>query len=390
MGIPWYRENMSGYIKRKWDDLSSVMSTGQVMVIYGPRRVGKTTLVEEYLKRLGTEASILRTTGEDSATIEALGSQSIKKLKDFAGTYEYLFIDEAQAVPKVGLGLKMLIDALPDRKIIATGSSSFDLGNKLGEPLTGRQRRLTLFPIALGELLDTFGRHEVKSDLMDYLVFGMYPEVRSIDGRDNKIIRLKSLVESYLLKDILQFGDIKNPLAIRRLLTHLAYQVGSLVSLNELASNLQIDIKTVQRYLDLLEQSFVIYPLGGYRRNLRSEMIQKRKYYFFDVGIRNALIGDFNDPLVRGDSGGLFENFVVIERLKYRTYGSLFYANDYFWRDQSGPEIDLIEDYDGRLHGCEIKWNPKAKAKLPAKFAEHYPNSEFTVINRDNLLDHLT
>jgi predicted AAA+ superfamily ATPase len=380
---------MSSYIKRKWDDLSAVMFAGQVTVIYGPRRVGKTTLVEEYLKRLDTGVSILRTTGEDSATIEALSSQSIEKLKDFAGTYEYLFIDEAQAIPKVGLGLKMLIDMLPNRKIIATGSSSFDLGNKLGEPLTGRQRRLTLFPTALGELIDTFGRHEVKNDLMDYLVFGMYPEIRSIDGRDNKIIYLKSLVESYLLKDILQFGDIKNPLAIRRLLTHLAYQIGSLVSLNELASNLQIDVKTVQRYLDLLEQSFVIYPLGGYRRNLRSEMIQKRKYYFYDVGIRNALIGDFNDPLVRGDIGGLFENFVIIERLKYRTYGSLFYANDYLWRDQSGPEIDLIEDYDGTLHGFEIKWNPTAKAKLPTKFSNHYQNSEFAVITRDNLLDYL-
>jgi predicted AAA+ superfamily ATPase len=381
---------MDSYIKRKWDDLSAVMSAGRVTVIYGSRQVGKTTLVEEYLKRLGTGVPILRTTGEDSATIEALSSQSIEKLKDFAGTYEYLFIDEAQAVPKVGLGLKMLVDMLPDRKIIATGSSSFDLGNKLGEPLTGRQRRLTLFPIALGELIDTCGRHKVKQGLPDYLVFGMYPEIRSIDGRDNKIGYLKSLVESYLLKDILQFGDVKNPLVIRRLLTHLAYQVGSLVSLNELASNLQIDVKTVQRYLDLLEQGFVIYPLGGYRRNLRSEMTQKRKYYFYDVGIRNALIGDFNDPSVRGDIGGLFENFVIIERLKYRAYGSLFYANDYFWRDQSGPEIDLVEDYDGILHGFEIKWNPAAKAKLPTKFSEHYPNNEFSAITRDNLLDYLT
>jgi predicted AAA+ superfamily ATPase len=374
-------------IERHYNDLKKELQDGRVLVIYGPRRVGKTTLVQGFLDNLKTE-KILRTTGEDLATIEALSSQSIEKLKDFAGSYEYIFIDEAQMIPKVGLGLKMLIDALPDCKIIATGSSSFDLTYKLGEPLTGRQNKLILFPIAVSELIATFGEHQVKNDLSDFLTFGMYPEIRSIDGRNDKIARLKELVEAYLLRDVLQFAEVRNQLAVRRLLTALAYQIGSTVSLNELATVVQVDVKTVQRYLDLLEQSFVIYALGGYSRNLRSEMVQKRKYYFYDVGVRNALIGDFNDPFVRGDIGGLFENFVVIERLKQRKYGELFYANDYFWKNESNQEVDLVEDYDGALHGIEIKWNPKARV-APNRLAKVYPRASMEVVNRDNVVDFL-
>ncbi|MDR2524189.1 MAG: ATP-binding protein [Candidatus Nomurabacteria bacterium] len=379
---------MKKYIKRRYDNLEKHIIHGKITVIYGPRQIGKTTLVDNYLDGLKNR-QIYRTTGEDRTTIEALSSQSVEKLKDFAGTYDYIFVDEAQAIPGVGLGLKMLIDALPDKKIIVTGSSSFDLTYKLGEPLTGRQNKLILYPVSLGELEKTFGRNAVKGDLADYLTFGMYPEIRAIDGRNNKIRRLDSLVESYLLRDILQIVAVKNPLAIRRLLTALAYQIGSLVSLNELASIVQIDVKTVQRYIDLLTQSFVIYPLGGYSRNLRNEMVQKRKYYFYDVGIRNAIIGDFNDPMIRGDIGGLFENFVVMERAKYRAYGELFYANDFFWRNDVGQEIDLVEDHDGVLHGLEIKWNPNAKFKTPTIFTENYPNSTIDLITRDNLLKFL-
>jgi predicted AAA+ superfamily ATPase len=375
---------MKDYIKRRYDDLSKQIKRDKITVIYGPRQVGKTTLVNRYLdSRAGK--SILKTTGEDRVTIDALSSQSVEKLKDFAGTYDYIFIDEAQAIPGVGLGLKMLIDTAPKSKIIVTGSSSFDLTYKLGEPLTGRQNKLILYPISIGELEKTYGRQAVKNDLADYLTFGMYPEIRATDGRNNKIRQLNTLVESYLLRDVLQIADVKNPLAVRRLLVALAYQIGSLVSLNELASTVQIDVKTVQRYLDILAQSFVIYPLGGYSRNLRSEMVQKRKYYFYDVGIRNAVIGDFNDPMIRGDIGGLFENFVVMERVKYRAYGELFYANDYFWRSDSEQEIDLIEDYDGILHGYEIKWSPTAKVKKPTAFVKNYPNGTIEFVNRDNL-----
>ncbi|GHU63132.1 ATPase [Spirochaetia bacterium] len=371
---------------RHYGDLRPLMLPKRVLVLYGPRRVGKTTLVDRYLDSMGANTHILRASGDNLSELTLLSSQESRHLLDWASGYDTIFIDEAQRIPNIGLGLKILIDTRPELTIIATGSASFDLAGKLGEPLTGRQVPVTLYPLSLGELRNTMNDFEIRRNLDDFLIFGMYPEIRTAASGDQKRTILNELVNAYLLKDVLELERIKKPKTLINLLSLIALQTGSEVSLNELSNKLGVDMKTVARYLDLLEQCFVLYNLRGFSRNLRNEVIKKSKYYFYDTGVRNAVIQNYNPLAIRNDTGALWENFMVIERLKRRSYSGL-YARDYFWRTWEQQEIDLLEDYDGRLHAYEFKWSPKKAAKIPAVFKEAYPDSDYAAVTPENFLE---
>jgi len=314
-----------------------------------------------------------------------LKSQNFKDILDYAEGYELIAIDEAQQIPNIGMALKIMIDNILGIRIIATGSSSFDSSQQIGEPLTGRKTTLSLYPFSQKELLYKFNKHELQENIENFLVFGSYPNSVLAKNKQEKIDFLEDLVGLYLLKDILSLDRVKSSSILLNLLKLLSFQVGSLVSINELANTLKIDVKTVDRYLDLLEKSFIIIRLGGFSRNLKNEINTKSKYYFLDNGVRNAVISQYEGLDNRNDVGQLFENFIVSERIKKTSYDKI-YGNKYFWRNYQGKEIDLIEERDGGLFAYEIKWSKK-KAPTPKVFMEGYQNSEFKVINRDNYLD---
>ncbi len=287
----------------------------------------------------------------------------------------------------IDFGLKLLIDHFPEMIILVTGSSSFDLSNKIGEPLTGRNILRNLFPISVFELNEQFGGMYVLQKLEDLLIYGAYPEVLNASAADDKKEYLISIRDSYLLKDILELESVKNPTKLSDLLKLLAFQIGQEVSLNELSNNLGIAKQSVERYLDLLEKTFIIKKVGGFSRNLRKEVIKTARYYFWDNGIRNAIINNFNPPGQRNDVGMLWENFLFMERLKTKSHKRIF-SNDYFWRTYDRQEIDLIEDRDGKLYAYEFKWKPK-NTKAPKAWIDAYPDSEFQVISKENFLEFL-
>ena len=370
--------------RREYEPLEQYLQAGKVLLVYGPRRVGKTTLLQRYLK--DTFLKYKLDSGDNLRTQHIFGSQDFKEILPYAEGYELIAIDEAQNIPNIGMGLKILVDQRPDLKIIVTGSSSFELAGQVGEPLTGRKRTLTLYPLAQSELLSTHNRFELKENLEEFLIYGSYPEIVLAKTRQEKIDAIMEIANSYLVKDILAFDRIRNSKQLLDLLKLLAFQVGSEVSLSELGTQLGMDYKTIQRYLDLLEKAFVIIRLGGFSRNLRNEITKKEKYYFMDNGIRNALIAQFNRLSLRSDVGQLWENFFFIERLKHREYRSI-YANQYFWRTYDQQEIDIVEERDGRLYGYECKWSPKKKIKIPKSWQSAYPESEFQVIAPENYQD---
>ncbi len=374
-----------GMYDRYWDHLDDYLKPNKVLIIYGARRVGKTTLLEKYLP---TTPYRYRLDNGDNIRIQnLLGSLDFDTIIEYAQEYGLIAIDEAQAIPNIGQALKIIVDHVKDIRIIATGSSSFDLAQSMGEPLTGRKRTLTLYPIALTELISTYTRFELKELLEDLLIFGQYPEIRTTKLREEKIELVQELVDSYLLKDILSFETIRNSKTLSNLLKILAFQMGRLVSYHELATHLGVDVKTVARYLDLLEKSFVIYRLGGFCRNLRKEITRKSKYYFYDNGIRNGIIRQFNKLNLRDDIGTLWENFLFTERLKSTTYDS-FYGNRYFWRTYDGQEIDLVEEWDSNLRAYEFKWSPKKNHSHPPKdWSKSYPEASFETITQANYLD---
>ncbi|MDQ7818426.1 MAG: ATP-binding protein [Melioribacteraceae bacterium] len=370
-------------IKRIFE-IEELFWKGKVLIIFGPRRVGKTTLLKDFLAN--TDHKYKLDSGENILTQQVFESQSIDELGSYVEGYDLLAIDEAQKIKNISMGLKILVDSFRDLKIVVTGSSSFDLSQKRGEPLTGRKRTIMLYPFSQEELLRINNRYELNSKLSEFLVFGSYPEVIVAKSKTDKIEILRVLVSSYLLKDILALGRIRGPKELIDLLKLLAFQVGSAVSLNELSSNLKIDVKTVDRYLDILEKGFVIYRLGSFSRNLRKEITRKSKYYFWDNGIRNAIISQFNDLKDRNDTGKLFENFMILERLKYLSNNFMF-KNNYFWRTYDRKEIDLIEEGDGKLNAYEFKYSDNAKIKKPVEFLNEYQNSFFTFYNSKNYLD---
>lgn len=359
------------------------LTSDKVIVIYGPRQVGKTTLLSE-LKNNFKEKTLFMS-GEDRFVQEWLSSRSIAILKKNIGDYKILVIDEAQHIDQIGLNLKLIVDHLENVKVIATGSSSFELANQIGEPLVGRKWQFDLFPIAQIELKEREDYLSTKENLPERLIFGSYPEVITTINLNKKKQLLNSIVDNYLFKDILALKELKKPQKLVDLLKLLAFQIGKEVSVSELANNLNVNFSTVERYLDLLTKIFIIIRVDGFSRNLRKEITKNSRYYFYDNGIRNALISNFNDLKTRNDIGQLWENYIILERLKKRTYTQIF-ANQYFWRTYDQKEIDLVEEREGKLFGYEIKWGSK-KVKEPKIWRETYPNAEFKVINQENYLD---
>jgi uncharacterized protein len=367
----------------RYIQLAEATSNGKVLIIYGPRQVGKTTLLNTYIKE--TNEKTLFVSGEDYRTQKIFSNNDTTAILEFAEGYGVLIIDEAQAIENIGLGLKLLVDNRKNIKVIATGSSSFELSNQVGEPLVGRSKILTLFPVAQLELNRHFNKHELKENLEQYLIFGSYPEVITSKTREQKQEVISEIANAYLFKDILTHQNLRNSNKLRQILQLLAFQIGSEVSLNEIANAINLDVKTVDKYLDLLEKAFVIKSLSGFSRNLRSEVNQKKKYYFFDLGIRNAVISNYNTLDLRNDAGALWENFLFMERLKKLSY-SKTPNNVYFWRTYQQKEIDLIQETNGTLFAFEFKWGKK-QTKPPQLFLDTYENSKFEVINRDNYLD---
>jgi predicted AAA+ superfamily ATPase len=365
-------------------NIGSSLVPGKALILYGPRRSGKTTLLRSYLASCGLRYRL--ETGDDVRIRHLLGSGDLKQIIAFTEGFELVAIDEAQQIPGVGMGLKILVDQRPDLRIIATGSSSFDLAGAIGEPLTGRKKTLTLFPISQIELQQRFNSYDLRGRLEEYLVYGSYPEIAVTEGRREKIELLEELVGSYLMKDVLALERIRSSRTLVDILKLVAFQVGSEVSLNELATQVKLDVKTVGRYLDILEKGFVIVRVGGFSRNLRNEVTSKAKYYFLDNGVRNAVIGQYNLLEDRNDTGALWENFVVTERLKKRSYRGI-YGTFHFWRTYDGQEIDYIEERDGGLFGFECKWSSNRRDKPPKKWRESYPEAQFELVTPDNYLN---
>lgn len=367
--------------------LEELSSTSKIIVLYGARQVGKTTLVKELLK---TQAGkILEINADEKPYLEALSSRDFSKLSALVEGYDILFIDEAQRIPDIGINLKILHDKLPDLKIIVTGSSSLDLADRVKEPLTGRTWTYTLYPISLNEWRQHSGANafETGTALEEFLRFGMYPEVFSVGSEARKERYLNEITGSYLYKDILALANVKFPEKLVQLLKLLAFQLGSQVSIQELSTELQIHRDAVLNYMDLLEKTFVIFRLGGFSRNLRKEVTKMSKVYFYDLGVRNAIIGNFSPLDSRNDLGQLWENFLIAERIKRNAYLERF-TNYYFWRTYTGAELDLVEEAAGQLAAFEFKWGNK-KGKAPSDWTSAYPNARYTVVNRDNFLDFL-
>ncbi len=357
----------------------------KVLIIYGPRQVGKTTLVLKYLKKY--KGKYIWKTGDDIPFSNDLSQCSLDLLRKKIPAGTLLVIDEAQKIPNIGRALKLIVDNIDDVTVIVTGSSSFDLLNYAGEALTGRKYVATLYPISIQEILSFSTPYELDNTLTDYLIYGMYPNVITKTTSEEKINKIDEITNSYLLKDILDFDKVKNSKKIFDLLRLVAFQIGSEVSTNELGRSLGIDKNTVAQYLDLLEKSFILFRLSGFSRNLRKEVYKMDKYYFYDLGVRNSLIANFNPPNMRNDVGQLWENFILMERIKRNHYNNQ-YANYYFWRTYDKKEIDLIEEHSGKLYGYEFKWKEN-KVKPPKDWLETYDNASYEVINKENYIDFL-
>jgi len=372
-------------LKRHYE-LKKLLKPGKVLILYGPRQVGKTTLVEDFLDN--TKLKYKYDTGDSLKVSEIFGSRDVDKILEYAHGYELIVIDEAQKIDGIGLGLKILIDARKDLRVLVTGSSSFELAQNLGEPLTGRKRTHILYPLSQLELLDKYNRSELQDKLEEFLVYGTYPEVLMQNNLKDKQDAIEEISDSYLLKDVLKIEQVKKPVQLVKLLKLLAFQVGGEVSLHELGTKVQLDQRTVENYIDILEKAFVIKYVGAYSNNLRSEITSKGKVYFYDTGVRNAIINNYNPLDTRDDVGALWENFLFVERLKKREYERI-YANYYFWRTYDQKEIDLVEERDGKLYGYEFKWGNK-RVKEPKLWKETYSNAQYEVINRENYLEFIT
>ena len=380
---------MEKYIKRAISDsFLKKMKPNKVMLLLGARRVGKTSFVEHFVQEEITE-SILQLNGEDSSTVEVLKKRTVENYKRLLGSKKILIIDEAQKIKDIGQILKLMVDEIEGIKIIATGSSMFDLANQLGEPLTGRSVTFNLFPLAQLEYSVEENLIETKSIIEERLIFGSYPELLQYDSNEEKASYLKELVNSYLLKDILEHDGIKNSSKMISLLRLIAFQIGKEVSLDELGKQLGMSRNTVEKYLDLLEKVFVIFKVSGFSRNLRKEITKTSRWYFYDNGIRNTLIANFNLITLRSDIGELWENYIISERIKFQNYTGMI-VNNYFWRTYYQQEIDWVEDRGGKLYAYEIKWGNSKKVKEPTAWREAYPESEFLVITPENYLDFIT
>ncbi|MBT3382878.1 MAG: ATP-binding protein [Prolixibacteraceae bacterium] len=360
------------------EEIEKQLFKGKAIIVLGARQTGKTTLFQKIVEN---KKNALWLNADDPDTVALFENSTSTRLKATLAGHSIVVIDEAQRIPNIGLKLKLITDQIKEIQLLATGSSAFELANKINEPLTGRKWEYNLFPLSFSEMVKHHGFLEENRLIPIRLVYGYYPEIVSNPGNEKKI--LKQISDSYLYKDILMWERIKKPEKLIKLLQALSLQIGSEVSYNNLANLLEIDNQTVEKYIQLLEQTFIIFRLPAFSRNYRKELKRGRKIYFYDNGIRNALIANFNLPELRSDIGALWENFIISERLKYLKYNDIW-ANSYFWRTQDQQEIDYIEERDGVLHAFEIKWNPKKKPKLSKSFSKTYPQHDYSIINLKN------
>ena len=363
--------------------IMNALNKKKAVIIMGARQTGKTTFLHQLFD---DKNNVLWLSGEDADVQSVLENITSTRWRAIIGQNKTLIIDEAQYIENIGVKLKLITDQLPDIQVVATGSSSFDLANKINEPLTGRKREIMLFPISFAEMYNHHGLLDERRLLPHRLVFGCYPEVITNVGNEKEI--LKELINSYLYRDVLNWERIRKPDKIVKLLQALAFQVGQLVSYNELGQICGLDSKTVEQYIILLEQSYIIFRLSAFSRNLRNELKNSRKIYFYDNGIRNALISNFNHVELRNDIGVLWENFIISERIKKVNNDDLW-VNSWFWRTQQQQEIDYIEEHDGKISTFEFKWNPASKFRKANSFFEAYANSSLNIIHRDNYEDFL-
>ena len=356
----------------------------KVIILLGPRRVGKTVLIKQVVEKLNEPYLLLN--GEDFSVLEILARRSVQNYKNLLGNKKVLLIDEAQKIPDIGNILKLMVDEIKGLKILVTGSSAFDIDKYTGEPLTGRKKTFNLLSLSESEFDQVENQIEKRDNLRMRLVYGNYPELVHLKNLEDKSEYLNEIVNSYLLKDILTFESIRNSDKILNLLRLVAFQIGGEISLSELASNLSMSKNTVEKYLDLLSKVFVLHKIGGFSRNLRKEVAKKNKWYFYDNGLRNVLIANMNPLELRNDVGMLWENYVISERIKHQKYSRMI-VNNYFWRTYDQQEIDWLEERQGKLFGYEFKWNPRRQPKAPKVWKEAYPESEFEVINHENYLN---
>ena len=363
--------------------IENKLFVGKIIILTGARQVGKTTLLKQLLRQ---KEGVLWLNGDELQVQNLFANASADRLLSEFSNSKIVILDEAQRIENIGLRLKLIADSDSEVQVIATGSSAFELANKVNEPLTGRKWEYQMFPLSFGEMVAHHGKLKEMRMLPRRIIYGYYPEVVTNDGNEVEILKL--LTDAYLYKDILSWESIKHPDKLQTLLRALAYQVGSQVSYNELSQMCSMDSKTVERYINLLEQCYIIFRLPSFSRNLRHELKSSRKIYFYDNGIRNALIADYRAPEVRQDIGALWENFVIAERMKSNEYYHRW-VNRYFWRTKQQQEIDYLEEGGGKLHAYEMKWNPRAKASITKTFTDAYPNTDFQVITPDNITDFL-
>lgn len=363
--------------------ISGQLNQGKAILIFGPRQTGKTTLLHQILDE---EPDVMWLNGDEADVKQIFENASSIRLKAVFGTNKIIVLDEAQRIENIGISLKLITDQLKDVQLIATGSSAFELANRIQEPLTGRKWEYFLYPLSFGEMVAHHGLLQEKRMIPHRLVFGCYPEIVNNPGKEKEI--LKQLTDSFLYKDILMIEGLKKPSKLIHLLQALAFQIGNEVSYNELGRTIGLDNQTVERYIELLEKTYVIFRVGALSRNLRKELKRGRKIYFYDNGVRNALMAQFGTIELRPDKGALWENYLMAERRKYIEYKGLL-VNSYFWRTQDQQEIDYIEEQDGNFLACEFKWNPDARARFPKTFANAYPASVFNVITPRNVEDFL-
>lgn len=351
----------------------------KAIILLGPRQVGKSTLLKQLAPAF--QQKVVEWSGDDADVRTLLANPTATMLRQYIGAAKTLVIDEAQRIENIGLCIKLIVDQIPGVKVIATGSSAFDLANRINEPLTGRKWEYRLYPFSFGEMVNHHGFMEENRLLNHRLIYGYYPEIVNNPGEEE--VRLKQLSSSYLYKDILTWERIQKPDKMERLVQALAFQLGNEVSFNELGQLTGLDNETTEKYVDLLEKSFIVFRLGSLSRNLRNELKKSRKFYFYDNGLRNAVINQFSPVALRQDIGALWENFVVSERVKYLAYREIN-CNRYFWRTHAQQEVDYIEERNGRMNAYEFKWNVNTKARFPKTFLDAYPGTETHILTPEN------
>lgn len=377
---------MNYLVRELSENIKKKLLPNKVTIILGARRVGKTVLMHELLKTI--DEPVLKLNGEDIHVHDRLAIRTVENYSQLLGSYRFLFIDEAQKIPEIGLKLKLMIDSIEGLRIVISGSSSLDIVQDTGEPLTGRKHTFILYSLSEREFNQTGQGFNQLDKLRERLVYGSYPELLHLPDRQEKADYLNEMVSSYLLKDILVFENIKNSYKIFNLLRLIAFQIGSEVSLEELGRQSALSKNTVEKYLDILSKIFILHKVPGFSKNLRKEITKSSKWYFLDNGIRNAIIANFNPVESRNDIGQLWENYMISERLKFLNYKRIS-SNNYFWRTYEQQEIDWVEERAGLLFGYEFKWK-ETRVKTPPQWKKAYPHAQFELINKDNFVQWLS